>query len=154
MEAAGIVHADKQALCDNCPYRAAPHSDEKGIWEPDLGQVLRSDLKKGAAEIADIIGLRSALKLMERFGGRKLSIPKRIKPGHRIYSAIGSRASAGMERHYGLEKIDIPFLRAVIIPARNRAIRKEYDQGASVNGLVPRYGISERMIRGILNAPD
>lgn len=63
---------------------------------------------------------------------------------------LGLESFKNLVCHFGGSNPYIPRLESIIIKARNRKIRKEYD-GTNARQLGRKYGISERYIRSTLS---
>jgi hypothetical protein len=65
-------------------------------------------------EIAEVIGDLATIKLIDAFGGIRLSIPKHVpdRP-HRIEFAIGREAMLKLIERFGGDRFDLPTLRAL-----------------------------------------
>lgn len=83
-------------------------------------------------EMADHIGAKATLQLIERFGGEKLYVPINAHGGkiaETIRAAIGARATEALCRIYGREVLAVPVARYAIERARRHdliaAVRAE-----------------------------
>ena len=62
-------------------------------------------------ELLELLGPEAFLKLVERFGGDRLYIPK-SESGTIVEEALGAEAAAKLARHYGGDYPRIPLARA------------------------------------------
>jgi len=99
------------------------------------------------AELADVIGLRAALTLVELRGGTRLAVPKKPAPGHWLVEHIGLDALTALCRYYGGETIEIDRCAAALRAGLEARIVRDYQDGASNSQLARRYGYTERGIR-------
>ena len=120
-------------------------------WKPKLNEVKLSDLPDVYREVAEYIGMVPALKLIKWRGGSILTVPLKERPNHPLNHVINTRDLRLLCGRYGATRINLPTIEKATIPARNRAIRDEYDSGATVRQLVCRFSLSERTIHSILN---
>lgn len=74
---------------------------------------LRELLPDKLGEIAEIIGVESALKLSESFPGIRIFIPRNVRGSSPIVAAIGIQAARKLARHYEGEAIVVPMARKV-----------------------------------------
>lgn len=96
-------------------------------FPPPDGLDIPDDIQPGPGwteqmlEMADHIGAKATLQLIERFGGQKLYIPKDPHNGKiaaSIAAAIGAHATEQLCRIYGREYIEVPAARYVLARAR------------------------------------
>lgn len=123
----------------------------------ELGQ-----LPAVARELAEVIGLRKTLLLVEKLGGTTFPVPKReTKLGELRFSllagVIGVEAAEAIVRRYGSTGLYIPRCVDAIRAARDADICREYDsliQTMSGNEAVQRlaraHSLSDRHIFNIL----
>jgi DNA-binding CsgD family transcriptional regulator len=108
-------------------------------------------LPKRVAELVKVVGVTAALKLVELRGGRRLEVPKHVKPGHWLVAHIGLEALSKLVAYYGEERIEIDrcayVIRALKEQAKEKAIVTEYANGASNAQLAEKYHYTERGIR-------
>jgi len=113
--------------------------------EPDP---IRELLPKRVAELADVVGLEAALKLVELRGGRRLYVPKHATAQHWLVPYIGLTAVEQLAAHYQGADIEIDrcqdLKRAIIVA--------EFERGVSTSILAEHYGCTERNIRYMVNA--
>lgn len=102
-------------------------------------------------EIAEVIGDGAALKLIDAFGGVRLTIPKRLPADrpHRIEAAIGRTAAQLLVERFGGDRIDLPTLRAL------RSVKAAI--AASTAGTVEtalRFRVTDRYVRKVRSSAD
>ena len=108
------------------------------------------ELPESLLDVARAIGMPATLKLVERFGGVRVYVPRpeKITEDHVIARTIGFEGALALARICRNESIEIPRAARARRLARDRAIRRE--SGAlSVRELALKYGLSERAIYGI-----
>lgn len=120
---------------------------------PDAG------LPERARELVRLLGLAAATKLVQAFGGVTITVPKGdgrlgvIRREHLI-EVVGVHATDVLLAHYGGDKLWIPSCRQALIEARNLAIVRAYERGASVQELALQHQLTDRWIWDILKNTD
>ncbi len=109
-------------------------------------------LPESMAELVDIIGLPSVLKLMEAFGGTEFWVPEKLQHLHPLVAAIGPEAAQTLCEYMAGERLKVPRGKAIKIAVRNAAIRRERHEGAKLAELALRYELTDRQVLNILNA--
>ena len=111
-------------------------------------------LPQSLQEIAEVIGLMAVLKLVDRYGGRRICIPRRLEPGHPLIEVLGQRQAAALVQTYALERIHVPNAARALVSARDKEIRRLKAQ-QSVTSLAEDFGLTERQVYRILaEEPD
>lgn len=101
-------------------------------------------------ELVDLIGLAATQKLVERYGGVRLYVPKQFDPEHALVKLIGHTAAAKLVTAFGgQDHFDIPKALSATIAVRNARIKAEYGE-LSQRTLALKYDLTERQIRNIL----
>ncbi|MBX9752297.1 MAG: hypothetical protein K5Q68_22095 [Roseococcus sp.] len=99
-------------------------------------------------DIAEVIGVAAALRLVDAFGGMTLYVPEKLDPAHRLVQSIGMSAAEALIARYGLEKIEVPTLHM----ARTRKALIANTTGPT--HLVAReLGVTTRWVRMVRNVP-
>lgn len=108
------------------------------------------DLPQSLQEIADVVGVDDALKLSEKLGGLRFTIPTSTTLGkdHPITKAIGAASANKLVSAFCSTRIEISIYARKL--ARNAEIRKAHAGGESVSAIAIRLHKSERQIRRIL----
>lgn len=109
-------------------------------------------LPASMADLVDIIGLPAVLKLMDTFGGTEFWVPRRMPHNHPAVDAIGPEAAQTLCEYMAGERLKVPRGRHLKNEIRNRAIRRERHEGASLAELALRYDLTDRQVMNILNA--
>lgn len=112
------------------------------------------DLPARFRDVAELISLPSALKLVREYGGRSVYVPlpARIED-HHLAGLLGGRPAEQLSRHYGGGELAVPRLVTLERAARNRAIRVARQDGVTVAALAQKHALTERGIWKILSAP-
>jgi hypothetical protein len=109
-------------------------------------------------ELITLIGTDATYRLIQRFKGRRLHIPREpVAPDHPIAIAIGTSNATILVRAYGGVRLSVPMRFG--LGDRNRAICQARAEGATISALVERYNLHRNTIKQILRqgpalAPD
>ncbi|MGD9863048.1 MAG: helix-turn-helix domain-containing protein [Pseudodonghicola sp.] len=99
--------------------------------------------------VAEVLGVRVALGLMQHFGGREMRIPiKMPDPDHPIVKALGEDDARALCQYMADEVIYVPHGR---IAARQRAVLDLRSAGRTRGDIARLLGLSERHVRRIEN---
>lgn len=112
------------------------------------------DLPPALVKLVDAIGQTDALKLVERYGGTKLYLPSLPKPNNQIAMIIGVEQAQALAAAWDDIWLHVPRGVSISRAARDKEIRKAFDDGESVRNLALKYQLVERSIRRILSIPD
>lgn len=109
-------------------------------------------------DIERIAGLPAAVAIVNAFRGIEISIPKgegNNTAGNvafkRLADACGRDAALAICKEYGGEEISIPRCHSLRSEMRNRAIRRAFDAGESINSLAYRFDMTSRAVEMILS---
>jgi hypothetical protein len=129
---------------------------------PSLDGLALERLPAVARELAETIGLRQALRLVEALGGTTFPVPKRENRAGELRfkvlaEVVGEPAAEAIVRRYGSTGLYIPRCADALRHARDAAICRDYDlliQSMSGNDAVQRLAranhLSDRSIFAIL----
>ncbi|MBW8283339.1 MAG: helix-turn-helix domain-containing protein [Rhizobium sp.] len=111
----------------------------------------RPDLPTSIEEVAETIGVRLALKLVQLFGGLEVRFPARPHDQHPIILALGKEDGYAICQYMGGNSYSVPHCR----PPRNAkaAIAKLEAEGLSRAEIARRLGLTQRHVRRMANAP-
>lgn len=112
------------------------------------------DLPESVKDVLESIGLEATLKLIERFGGSRVYVPRPdfITEDHDVARAIGvplARKLAALCRN---ERMGLPRAAKAISRARDRVLRSDL-ASMSVSQCARKYKMTERNVYFILGAP-
>lgn len=96
--------------------------------------------------IADLCGVKAALKLSEAWPGVRLFVPQTMTPDHPIALAIGVTAAEKLAQRHGGETISVSSADRYHRQRRNQLILAEYKAGASGRSLALKYGLVEKYV--------
>jgi len=133
---------------------------------PILEHAELSSLPATARDMAEVIGLRKTLRLVEALGGTTFPVPKReTKLGELRFNVladvVGVDAADILVRRYGSTDLYIPRCAEALRRARDTAICREYDRliqtmsgNEAVQRLARTHRLSDRRVFDILkNTP-
>lgn len=103
-------------------------------------------------DLAETLGLRIALRLMQEWGGCEMSFPKVPGPDHRVVHALGEADAQAVCAYLGGSVIYIPHGRA---PRSARAAVLDLQSKNLTRAEIARtLGISQRHVRRVANGSD
>ena len=111
------------------------------------------DLPASLVDVAETLGLRVALALIQNFGGLEVKFPARPRPDHPVIKALGEEDGYALCEFLGGQQIYVPHAR----PARSRLpeVRKLQAVGMNSAEIARTLGISQRYVRMLTNdRPD
>lgn len=105
-------------------------------------------------QFVQLIGLSATMKLVEKFGGRRLYVPINAHPEHGLAKLIGFDKLVKLSLVYGAQDhFDIPRAHRALRHLRDAKIRSEYGpKSASI--LAGEHGLTERQIFNIVGGSD
>lgn len=111
----------------------------------------RRALPASIEEIAETIGVRLALKIVQVYGGSEAYFPKRPNEDHPVIQALGKEDGYAICNYMGGSLLSVPHCK----PPRNAlsAIRRLEAEGLSRSEIARRLGITQRHVRRVANAP-
>lgn len=102
-------------------------------------------------EMAETIGLRLALRVVQEFGGRDVEFPARPHDGHPVIIALGKEDGYAVCNYIGGGAFSVPRCH---VPRNWRGeIAKLEAEGLSRGEIAQRLGITQRWVRKVANAP-
>lgn len=102
-------------------------------------------------ELNSVIGLDATLKLVKKFGGIKIWIPKKPKSGHQYELLIGEEAFKKLTAYYGDTYLDVDKCVKVLQAHRNQQILAD-SEDLSDSQLALKYNLTMRHITRIRHA--
>lgn len=110
-----------------------------------------SSLPESVLQLAELIGLPAALKIVDSYAGTRLYVPFEMRHDHPLVLLIGRELADKMARHYGGEQyLDIPRCVEAARHARDEAIAADFVAGASYRALANQYHLTMRGVAKIL----
>ena len=102
-------------------------------------------------ELEGLIGPKGLRALSITHGGRRLYVPRKVRPKHWLAVRIGQQAADALAWTYGGCRIAIPSSRRA---ERDAAIRRDRAEGCSVPEIAAKWRLSERQVYRILGSRD
>ncbi|MBF0368569.1 MAG: hypothetical protein HQL52_03840 [Magnetococcales bacterium] len=115
--------------------------------------VRMKDLPEAFQEVAEVTGLPGALKMIKKYKGTRLFIPKKFSAQHALAELLGIEQARRLGKRFGGEVLMIPQAKKAFRTIRNRKIVRRYDEGVPVRRLAVEYDLTERSIYVILSDP-
>lgn len=97
-------------------------------------------------DIANLIGLEDALKLIDRYKGTPMYVPMQVKTDGVILKLIGLNNTIKLIKQFGGETLDMPKCSAAIRTIRNNII---INSSLSVCEIAKKFDLTPRQIRNI-----
>ena len=108
-------------------------------------------LPSEVAKMVTLVGMEAAMAIVKMYGGRRLYIPRKAKPGHQLIPLIGMEKLEVLCRHYDGDRLCIPKCEhAINKHVRNREIRAAYGP-VSLSKLAARYNLTECQVLRIVS---
>lgn len=101
-------------------------------------------------ELVRVLGEATAFRLVERRGGGRLIVPKKVHPDHRLMDELGLKAFADLVAHYGGEVLELPKHDSVVRQLRHQRVRKLRGEGHTVDRVAVLTGYTRRQVFNIL----
>ena len=128
----------------------AQREDREAVNIEQLLPFLRiEDLPRSIRALAQQIGLAAIMKLIQRYGGTRLYLPKTFSPKYELPQLVGLIAARAIVGHFNDDRPHIPLASHALQRARNRAICVQAGN-ISTSRLARQYGLHERSIYNIL----
>lgn len=106
------------------------------------------DLPTSLVDVAETLGLRVAVGLMQHFGGLEVKFPARPRPDHPIIKALGETDGLALCHFLGGQSIYVPHNRAGTVRAD---VLKLEARGLDRASIARVLGISQRHVRRVAN---
>jgi Mor family transcriptional regulator len=120
-----------------------------------LDQVRIEDLPESLQDIAEMVGLGVAIKLMAAYPGRRLFVPARGFPqGHPLRETLTEEELINLSKKLSSVVFTVPTGRKALQAARDRVIHDDRRAGLSLDQLCSKHKLSLRRITAIVtNVP-
>ncbi|WP_227657393.1 Mor transcription activator family protein [Candidatus Magnetaquicoccus inordinatus] len=128
----------------------------EGVRKPEkgkidrLGELIKEDLTQSMRDLADIIGLPDTRKIVRKYHGTRIFIPRTPRVQHHLATLLGMAQAWLLSEHFGGETISVPRMANLLRVQRNRDIVRRYDSGEAVRHLAHEYQLTDRQIYAIL----
>lgn len=121
-----------------------------------MSQTINLQLLPGALrDLVRALGEAAAFKLVERRGGGRLIVPKKVHPEHRLMDELGLQVFAALVDAYGGEVLVLPKYDSVARQLRHERVRKQRAAGLTIDRVAIATGYTRRQVINILQgAPE
>jgi len=99
-------------------------------------------------EVAETLGLGTALKLMQHYGGQEVNFPLRLKDGHELISLLGEEQANALCHYMSGQQLYVPHGRRSL---RRQEVEKLRANGMTRSQIARALGISQRHVRRLAN---
>lgn len=106
------------------------------------------DLPTSLVDVAETLGLRVALSLMEHFGGLEIAFPMKPRPDHPIIKALGATDGHALCHFLGGQSIYVPRRLNSTVAVD---VQRLEAQGLDRATIARKLGISQRHVRRVAN---
>ena len=122
-------------------------------------EIAEADLPPTARNLVRLVGWSGAFALLRELRGARIYCPASgpDEAGQRfcrVAELAGADAARRIYAEYRGSVLEIPSCREALALARNRALRRAFDQGARVEALCVDFGLSRRRVFEILKTSD
>lgn len=111
------------------------------------------DLPETVKDLVDVIGMKAAMRIVEKRGGIRLYVPKSAKDDHSLSTLIGLDNLEELVKIYGGEEIEIPRCEEALRAVRQRQIIADLQSGSCAE-VALRHGYTERGLRLMLRRAE
>lgn len=106
-------------------------------------------LPKRTAELVQVVGFKTAMTLVNQFGGTHLNIPKTAKPRHKLLAFISFDDFQKLCQYYGGTPLEIDLCAHIINRQKKQLIMADIEAGMTNATVARKYETTERNIRRI-----
>lgn len=115
------------------------------------------DLPPVIRELERAIGLVLAMRLVDKYGGTKVYVPKSAELGgeHPLVELLGADAARALTEDRGGEWLGVPRCAAMLRGRRDREVLSRYERdGKSARAIALEFQVTERTVWRILGRSD
>lgn len=105
-------------------------------------------------EIADYCGDKTAMDLLQHYGGGHVCVPQQVDALHQLSQVLGPRAAAEFCENFAGEIIQIPKAAKAFRAIRNSEIRQLRKEGEPLFNVARKFGLTERQILTVCKGMD
>ncbi len=109
-----------------------------------------STLPEVIQEFAEHFGIDTALLIVGKYSGIRLTVPKIVRPDHPLVEVIGMDAYNRLCEYYGGEFFDIPKMDSVVRQIKHRRVIELRAGGCTVPEIALTLGYTQRRVHQIL----
>ena len=117
-------------------------------------QLPRHLLPPKLLEIAEYCGDKTAMDLLQHYGGGHICVPQQVDALHRLSQVLGVVAAAVFCQNFAGETIQIPKAAKAFRAIRNAQIRQLRKEGEPLFNVARKFGLTERQILTICNGME
>ncbi len=114
-------------------------------------QLPRHLLPPKLLEIAEYCGDKTAMDLLQHYGGGHICVPQQVDALHQLSQVLGVVAAAVFCQNFAGETIQIPKAAKAFRALRNTQIRQLRKEGEPLFNVARKFGLTERQILTICN---
>lgn len=103
-------------------------------------------------DLVHALGEPAAFRLVERRGGGRLVVPKKVHPDHSLMDELGLKIFADLVAAYGGEVLDLPKHDSVVRQIRHQRVRRLRAEGITMDRIAVATGYTRRQVINILGA--
>ena len=115
-----------------------------------MSQINTHLLPAALRELVTVLGEAAAFRLVERRGGGRLIVPKKVHPDHRLMDELGFKGFADLVAAYGSMVLELPKYDSVLRQIRHERVRKLRAEGMTVDRVAVATGYTRRQVFNIL----
>lgn len=120
-----------------------------------ISDIDAADLPETLRDIVDMIGLPSTLKLVEKFPGVRVFVPrqKNLEADHHLVQLLGADAAEKLAAYFDGSEYPVPKAAAALIRLRDRKIQQRRGDSTAAE-LALEFGLTERHVYRVWAAAD
>ena len=108
-------------------------------------------LPRVLAEVADVIGLDAAIKLVAHYGGTRLYVPDALVEQSPLMILVGRKAAERLINTYRGDVLWIPRCLVALRAIRDRAITARHRAGEKADALAREFNLTDRAVWHIIS---
>lgn len=109
-------------------------------------------MQKPVRLLIDAVGLGDALVIVEKWGGRTLTVPKTVKRSDPLALTLGFACATKLVDQLGGQELELPVERNALMGLRNEAILLESEAGVSHERIGASFGLTRSGVAKALRA--
>lgn len=100
--------------------------------------------------LLNAVGHVDTIKIVRRWGGRTLYVPRTVKDGDPFAYALGLESASKLSEQFGGQYLQIPRESDALIEFRNEEIIKEHKSGVSITQIGYKHGLCRQSVSYIV----
>jgi hypothetical protein len=109
-----------------------------------------ANVSKGSKQLAETLGLRSFLALVDAFGGTSVRVHARPQPKSELAQVLGAEGYGRLQESFRGEDVLVPTLASAKRQERNAQICRDHAAGTTAAVLAGKHHLHVRTVRSIL----